>query len=52
MAYSTLKKALAKRFPNERERYGQGKTHFILSILKRCDFSQRELDAIKRTNQI
>jgi GrpB-like predicted nucleotidyltransferase (UPF0157 family) len=52
MAYSTLKKALAKRFGNERERYGEAKTHFILSILKRCEFSEKELDSIKRTNQI
>jgi GrpB-like predicted nucleotidyltransferase (UPF0157 family) len=52
MAYSTPKKALAKRFRNERERYGEAKTHFIQSILKRCEFSGTELDSIERTNQI
>jgi GrpB-like predicted nucleotidyltransferase (UPF0157 family) len=30
VAYSTLKKALAKRFGKERERYVQAKTDFIL----------------------
>ena len=47
-----MKKALAKRFRNERECYGNAKTDFILSILKRCEFSEKELDSIKRTNQI
>ena len=37
-AYSALKKALAKRFGNDRERYGAAKTDFILSILERCEF--------------
>jgi GrpB-like predicted nucleotidyltransferase (UPF0157 family) len=50
-AYSTLKKGIAKRFANERERYVEAKTDFILSILERCEFSEKELDSIKRTNQ-
>lgn len=49
--YSTLKKASAKRFGKERERYVQAKTDFILSILERCEFSAKELDSIKRANQ-
>jgi GrpB-like predicted nucleotidyltransferase (UPF0157 family) len=34
--YSKLKKRLAERFPNERERYVESKTNFILSILEQC----------------
>ena len=45
MAYSTLKRQLAERFPNERARYIEGKTAFILSILEQCGFSAEELDA-------
>ena len=52
MAYSTLKKRLAERFPNERARYIEGKTDFILSILEQCGFSAEELDSIRRSNQI
>jgi GrpB-like predicted nucleotidyltransferase (UPF0157 family) len=51
VAYSALKKALAKRFGSERARYGEAKTDFILSILERCEFSEKELDSIKRANQ-
>jgi GrpB-like predicted nucleotidyltransferase (UPF0157 family) len=35
-AYSKLKKRLAEQFSNERERYMEGKTEFILLILKQC----------------
>jgi GrpB-like predicted nucleotidyltransferase (UPF0157 family) len=51
LAYSNLKKRLAKRFVNERERYVEAKTKFILSILKHCEFSAQELDFIKLANQ-
>jgi len=50
-AYSSLKKRLAERFPHERERYVQGKTGFILSILEQCGFSAGQMDSIKRANQ-
>jgi GrpB-like predicted nucleotidyltransferase (UPF0157 family) len=49
-AYSTLKTELAKRFANERERYNEAKTDFILSILERCGFSAKELDSIRSAN--
>jgi hypothetical protein len=39
MAYSTLKKRPAERFPHERARYIEGKTDFIFSILEQCGFS-------------
>jgi len=51
VAYSTLKKRLAERFPNEREHYVEGKTDFIVSILQQCGFSATGLDSIKRANQ-
>lgn len=51
MAYPTLKKALAKRCGKERERYVAAKTDFMLFILERCGFSEKELDSIKRANQ-
>jgi GrpB-like predicted nucleotidyltransferase (UPF0157 family) len=51
LAYSGLKKKLAKRFPYDRERYVEGKTDFILAILDQCGFSTEELDAIRRANQ-
>jgi GrpB-like predicted nucleotidyltransferase (UPF0157 family) len=51
VAYSALKKVLAERFGKERERYVEAKTDFILSILERRGFSEKELDSIKRTNQ-
>ena len=38
VAYSALKKALAKRFSNERARYGVAKTDFILFLLEQCEF--------------
>jgi GrpB-like predicted nucleotidyltransferase (UPF0157 family) len=51
-AYSILKKELAAKFRNERPRYNEAKTDFVLSILERCKFSGKELESIKRTNQI
>jgi GrpB-like predicted nucleotidyltransferase (UPF0157 family) len=52
VAYSNLKKRLAERFANERERYVEGKSDFILSILKQCGFSAEELGSIKRTSRV
>jgi GrpB-like predicted nucleotidyltransferase (UPF0157 family) len=50
-AYSSLKRELAERHFNERNRYGEGKTDFLLSILAQCGFSAEQLDTIKRANQ-
>jgi GrpB-like predicted nucleotidyltransferase (UPF0157 family) len=52
VAYSTVKKGLAEQFGSERARYVEAKTDFILSILERCAFSEKELHSIKRANQI
>jgi GrpB-like predicted nucleotidyltransferase (UPF0157 family) len=51
-AYSILKKELAEKFRNDRPRYNEAKTDFVLSILERCGFSKKELDSIRRANQI
>jgi GrpB-like predicted nucleotidyltransferase (UPF0157 family) len=48
--YSTLKKRLADRFSNERERYVESKTDFILSILEQCGFSTTMVESIRRAN--
>ena len=49
--YSKLKKQLAQQFPTERERYVEGKTDFILSILEQCGFSTAMAKSIRRANQ-
>jgi hypothetical protein len=49
-AYSALKKTLANQNLNERSRYSEGKTDFILSILERCGFSAGQLASIERAN--
>jgi len=49
--YSKLKKQLAQQFPTERERYVEGKTGFILSILEQCGFSTAMAKSIRRANQ-
>ncbi|SRR5208282_1429712 len=39
-AYCKLKKRLAEQFPHERERYVEGKTAFLLSILQQHGLTQ------------
>ena len=51
-AYSNLKKRLAERFANERERYQEGKTEFVVSILRRCGFSEEGLEAIRSVQRL
>ena len=51
-AYGDLKAALAKRFPDDIDRYIAGKTDFILNILREIGLSDDELAAIKRINQV
>jgi GrpB-like predicted nucleotidyltransferase (UPF0157 family) len=50
-AYSALKKQLAEIFRDERPRYVEGKTEFLLSVLERCGFSAEQLDSIRRANR-
>ncbi len=51
VAYSSLKKQLAERFAHDINRYVEGKTDFILSILSQYGFSAASLDSIRRANQ-
>ena len=48
--YSELKKQLALSYGDDRERYMEDKTSFILGILTRYGFSQGELEAIRSVN--
>jgi GrpB-like predicted nucleotidyltransferase (UPF0157 family) len=49
--YSSLKKQLAQRYARDINRYVEGKTDFILSILAQHGFSADRLDSIRRANQ-
>lgn len=49
--YSTLKKQLAERHARDIDRYVEGKTDFILSILAQYGFSAECLDSIRRVNR-
>ena len=51
LTYSSLKKQLAERYSREIDRYIEGKTEFILSILAQYDFGADRLDSIRRANQ-
>lgn len=50
-AYSTLKKSLAHRFPEDIDQYVHGKSELILSILSRYNFSAQELGSIAKANE-
>ena len=50
-AYAALKKRLAEEFPDNIDRYVEGKTEFILSILARHNLPGVDLDSIRRANQ-
>lgn len=48
--YAELKKALAHKYPHDKIKYNQEKTPFITHILSKCDFSQEEINEIKKNN--
>jgi GrpB-like predicted nucleotidyltransferase (UPF0157 family) len=48
--YSTLKKQLAEMFPTDMDRYVQGKTDFLVAILRESGFSENALTAISDAN--
>ena len=50
--YGNLKEALARRFPDDIDKYIAGKTEFIISILRKVGLSDEELAAIRGINQI
>lgn len=51
-AYSELKFRLASTFTNDIDRYVDGKTDFILSILRQSSLSKEDIAAIEQANRI
>lgn len=49
--YAALKKQLATKFAHDSAGYVDGKTDFLISILRQCGFSADHLDAISRANR-
>jgi GrpB-like predicted nucleotidyltransferase (UPF0157 family) len=49
--YGDLKKRLALESPHDIDHYVEGKTDFILGILRAAGFSPARLDAIERVNR-
>ena len=49
--YSKLKKQLAHKYPRDIDSYINGKTDFILSILKKYNFNLKELKTIENINK-
>jgi GrpB-like predicted nucleotidyltransferase (UPF0157 family) len=49
--YGVRKERLAQQFPHDRVAYVDGKTGFILEILRRAKFPAAELAAIERANR-
>ena len=47
-AYASLKQRLASHYPEDRNRYVQGKTEFVLRILSQHGFDDAELNAIRQ----
>lgn len=50
--YGELKMRLAERFADDTDRYVDGKTEFILEVLRQIGLSQDELAAIERINRL
>ena len=51
-AYSELKLGLASTFTNDIDRYVDGKTDFIISILRQSSISKEDIAAIEQANRI
>ncbi len=49
--YSKLKKDLAEKYPDDIDSYVEGKTAFIVGILKASSFNQDEIEAITSANK-
>lgn len=50
-AYGALKKNLARRFPYDIEGYVDGKTDFVLDVLRAAGLSPERVEAIERANR-
>ena len=51
-AYGDLKKQLADQFPHDIDSYVEGKTDFIMGILRQQGFSQEQCAVIDQVNRI
>lgn len=51
-AYGDLKRGLAARFPNDIDRYVDGKTDLIMTILQAQQLSAAQLDTIGQANRL
>jgi GrpB-like predicted nucleotidyltransferase (UPF0157 family) len=49
--YGSLKKSLAERFQYDMDSYVDGKTDFILGILREVGFSADQIEAVERVNR-
>lgn len=50
--YGALKQELARRFPDDIDRYIAGKTEFILDVLRQQGFTDDEIAAVRGINQL
>ncbi len=50
--YSELKKSLAKKYPNDIDRYCEAKSNFILSVLEDNGLSATDLETIGKQNTL
>jgi GrpB-like predicted nucleotidyltransferase (UPF0157 family) len=50
--YGALKKQLAAQFPNDIDRYLDGKTAFITAILREMGLSEEEVEGIEGSNRV
>jgi len=49
--YGELKFLLASKYENDIDSYVEGKSSFLLSILKECGFSNEAINEIKNINR-
>jgi GrpB-like predicted nucleotidyltransferase (UPF0157 family) len=49
--YADLKKRLARQFPNDIDGYVDGKTDFILGLLRNVGLASELIEAIERANR-
>jgi GrpB-like predicted nucleotidyltransferase (UPF0157 family) len=49
-AYSVLKRALARQFPNDIDRYATAKTDFVTGVLETAGISRERIEHIRREN--
>jgi GrpB-like predicted nucleotidyltransferase (UPF0157 family) len=50
--YGRLKRRLAERFPTSIDRYIEGKTDFILGVLRAMGLTEQQLNALSAANRL